>query len=324
MKRRKFIALLGGAAIARPSTLHAQQPTMPLVGFLDSSAATGAKLNAFYEGLKTEGFVRNRNVAIDYHSAESEYARLPELASDLVNRKVTVLASAGIAAAVAAKSATTTISVVFAIGPDPVQIALVASLNRPGGNVTGVTDMAVMGEQRRVELLHEVIPSAIQIGLLVNPANPSAEIQTRNVLTKAGTIGLQVNIIRASAESDFDKAFAMAAELRVGGLVISDDDLFVSRSGQLAALALRRAVPTIFAQREFVAGGGLISYGTGLAETYHQVGAYTGLILKGGSAADLPVYQSSHVEFMINMKTAKSFGLSIPQDLIAAANEVIE
>jgi len=324
LRRRKFIALLGGAAIAWPSTLHAQQPTMPLVGFLDSSAATGAKLNAFYEGLKTEGFVRNRNVAIAYHSAEGEYARLPELASDLVNRKVSVLASAGIAAAMAAKSATTTIPVIFAIGPDPVQIGLVDSLNRPGGNITGVTDMAVMSEQRRVELLHEVIPTAIPIGLLVNPANLNAETQTRNVLTKAGTMGLKVNIIRASAESDFDKAFAMAADLRVGGMVISNDDLFVSRSGQLAALALRHAIPTIFQEREFVAGGGLISYGTGLAETYHQVGAYAGLVLKGGSAADLPVYQSSHVEFMINMKTAKSFGLSVPQDLITAANEVIE
>jgi putative ABC transport system substrate-binding protein len=324
LRRRKFIALLGGAAIAWPSTLHAQQPTMPLVGFLDSSAATGAKLNAFYEGLKTEGFVRNRNVAIAYHSAEGEYARLPELASDLVNRKVSVLASAGIAAAMAAKSATTTIPVIFAIGPDPVQIGLVDSLNRPGGNITGVTDMAVMSEQRRVELLHEVIPTAIPIGLLVNPANLNAETQTRNVLTKAGTMGLKVNIIRASAESDFDKAFAMAADLRVGGMVISNDDLFVSRSGQLAALALRHAIPTIFQEREFVAGGGLISYGTGLAETYHQVGAYAGLVLKGGSAADLPVYQSSHVEFMINMKTAKSFSLSVPQDLITAANEVIE
>ena len=184
--------------------------------------------------------------------------------------------------------------------------------------------MAVKVEQKRVELLHEVIPTASLIGLLVNPANPDAEIQTRDVLTAAGKMGLQVNVIRASAESDFDKAFATAAELRVGGLVIGDDDLFISRSGQLAALALRRAVPAIFQQREFVAGGGLMSYGTGLAEIYHQVGAYTGLILKGGSAAELPVYQSTFVEFMINMKTAKSFGLSVPQDLIAAANEVIE
>ncbi len=196
LRRREFIALLGGAAIARPPTVQAQQPAMPLVGFLDSGAATGAKLNAFYEGLKTEGFLRNRNVAIEYHSAESEYDRLPALAADLVNRKVTVIAAAGTSAALAAKSATTTVPVIFAVGPDPVQIGLVTSLNRPGGNMTGVTDMAVKSEQKRVELLHQVFPTAILIGLLVNPANPNAEIQTRDVQTTAATIGLQVNVIR--------------------------------------------------------------------------------------------------------------------------------
>jgi len=324
LRRREFIVLFGGVAIASPSIARAQQPAMPLLGFLDGAAPTAAKLNAFYEGLKAEGFARNRNVAIEYHSAEGDYGRLPQLAADLVNRKVTALASAGTAAALAAKAATTEIPIIFAVGADPVQVGLITSLNRPGGNITGVTNMAVSVEQKRVELLHEVIPTASLIGLLVNPANPDAEIQTRDVLTAAGKMGLQVNVIRASAESDFDKAFATVAELRVGGLVIGDDDLFISRSGQLAALALRRAVPAIFAQREFVADGGFMSYGTGLAETYHQVGAYTGLILKGGSAADLPVYQSSHIEFMINMKTAKSFGLSVPQDLITAANGVIE
>ena len=297
---------------------------MPVVGFLDSSAGVGAKLTAFYEGLKTEGFVRNRNVAIEYHSAESDYDRLPALAADLVIRKVTVIAAAGVSAALAAKSATTTIPIIFAVETDPVRIGLLPSLNHPGANITGVTDMALNSELRRLELLHEMIPSTSVFAALVNPANPNASSQTRDMLAAAGNIGLRINIINASAESDFDKAMTAAVESRVGGLIITNDELFSSQSAQLAALALRRALPAVFQYRDFVAAGGLMSYGSSLGETYHQVGAYAGLILKGGNAADLPVYQSTHADFMINMKTAKALGIPVPQTLIAAAKEVIE
>jgi|SRR5579862_805758 len=324
MKRREFITLLGGSAIAWSRIARAQQATVPIVGFLDSSAAIGAKLNGFYEGLKTEGFIRNRNVAIEYHSAEGDYGRLPGLAADLVNRKVTVIAAAGAAAALAAKSATATIPVVFALDSDPVELGLVTNLNHPAGTMTGVTDMAVQAEQKRLELLHDFMPTASALALLSNPANPAAAIQARNALAATAKIGLKVNVLRASTEDDFDKAFTAAVEARVAGLVIADDELFSSRSGELAALALRHAVPAIYQHREFAAAGGLISYGSSLGETYHQVGAYAGLILKGGDPADLPVYQPSHAEFIINVKTAKTLSVAVPQALIAAATEVIE
>jgi putative ABC transport system substrate-binding protein len=324
LRRREFFALVGSAAFAWPSSAHAQQPAMPVVGFLDSSAGVGAKLTAFYEGLKTEGFVRNRNVTIEYHSAESDYDRLPALAADLVIRKVTVIAAAGVSAALAAKSATTAIPIIFALETDPVRIGLLPSLNHPDANITGVTDMALNSELKRLELLHEMIPSASGFAALVNPANPNASNQTRDVLAAAGNIGLRVNILNASAESDFDKAMTAAVKSRAGGLIITNDELFNGQSAQLAALVLSRSLPAVFQYRDVVAAGGLMSYGSSLGETYHQVGAYAGLILKGGNAADLPVYQSTHADFMINMKTAKALGIPVPQTLIAAAKEVIE
>ncbi len=324
MRRREFIALLGSAVLTCPLTARAQQLAMPVIGFLDSSAGTAAKLTAFYEGLKIEGFIRNQNVALEYHSAEGDYGRLPMLAADLVNRKVAVIAAIGMPAALAAKAATTTIPIIFALGSDPVEIGLISNLNRPGGNITGVANMAEAREQKRLELLHELIPTASVFALLINPSNPNVATRTRDGLAAARKIGLQVTILHASAESDFATAFATLAELRAGGLVISDDELFVSRSAQLAESALRRAVPAIFQYREFVAAGGLMSYGSSLTETYHQAGVYSGLILKGAETADLPVYQSTKVEFLVNLRTAKSLGLTFPLSLLDRANEVIQ
>jgi ABC-type uncharacterized transport system substrate-binding protein len=324
LTRRKFIAVFGGAALAWSLTARAQQAAMPVIGFLDSSAVTAAKTTAFYEGLKIEGFVRNQNVAVEYHSADGDYGRLPGLSTDLVNRKVAVIASNGMPAALAAKAATTTIPIIFAVASDPVQIGLISSLNRPGANISGVTNMAEEREQKRLELLHELIPTASVFALLINPANPNAEIQTRDALAAAGKMGLKVNVLHASAESDFATAFARLAELRAGGLAISDDEFFISRSTQLAELAAGRALPAIFDQREFVAAGGLMSYGGDLAETYHQAGVYTGLILKGGNIADLPVYQSTKVDFLVNFRAAKSLGLTLPPSLLSRANEVIQ
>jgi putative tryptophan/tyrosine transport system substrate-binding protein len=323
MRRREFIALLGGAA-AWPRAARAQQPAMTVIGFLDSSAATAQKLTAFYEGLKIEGFVRNQNIAVEYHSAQSDYSRLPALAADLVNRKVTVIAAAGVPAAQAAKAASTTIPIVFAVGSDPVQIRLVDSLNRPGGNITGITNMAVQPEQKQLEFLHELVPKASNFALLVNPTNPNAESQARDASAAASKMGIQVNILHASSEDDFDTVFSRLAELRAGGLAIANDGVFISASERLATLALRHAVPAIFQYGEFAAAGGLMSYGASVMETYHQVGVYSGMILKGGTAADLPVFQATNIELIINLRTAKSLGITFPPALLGRADQVIE
>jgi putative tryptophan/tyrosine transport system substrate-binding protein len=324
LRWREFTALLGSAVLAGSLTARAQQATMPSIGLLDSSGATAAKLAAFYEGLKIEGFVRNQNVAVEYHSAEGDYGRLPGLAADLINRKVAAIATISMPAALAAKAATATIAIIFAVDSDPVQTGLISSLYRPGGNITGVANMAEERGQKRLELLHEAIPTASVFALLINPTNPNAETQTRDALAAAHKMDLQVNILHASSDSDFATAFATLAESRASGLAISDDDLFISRSTELAALAARHAVPAIFQHREFVAAGGLMSYGSDLTETYHQAGVYTGLILKGGNTADLPVFQSTKVEFLVNLRTAKSLGLTVPLSLLGRANEVIQ
>ena len=324
MRRRELVGLLGAAAFAWPVTLRAQHSGMPVIGFLDSSALTAPKLTAFYEGLKIEGFVKNQNVALEYHSAGGDYSRLPKLAIDLVNRKVTVIASAGIPAAMAAAAATSTIPIIIAVGSDPVQLGLMKNLNRPGGNITGVANMAADREQKRLELLHDLMPTATVFALLVNPTNPNAEQQTRDTMAAAQKMGLQLNVVQASAETEFDTAFAALKNLRVSGLAISDDELFVSRSAKLADLAVLRAMPAIFQHREFVAAGGLMSYGSNFTETYHQVGVYSALVLKGAKTADLPVYQSMQVQFIINLKVAKSLGLTFPLTLLSRADQVIE
>lgn len=295
-----------------------------MIGFLDTAAATAVELTDYYEGLKIEGYVRNQTVAVEYHSAQSDYSRLPALAADLVNRRVSLIAAVGLPAALAAKGATTTIPIVFAVGPDPVQVGLIPSLDKPGGNMSGVTDLAVGREQKRLELLHELMPIATVFALLINPSNPTADAQARGALSTARKLGLQINVIHASVESDFDTAFAALIQSHARGMAISDDELFISASTHLAALAALHDVPTIFQGNAFAMAGGLMSYGSNLRETYHQAGVYSGLILKGATPADLPVYQSTKIEFIVNLRIAERLGLTIPFALLDRANEVIK
>jgi putative ABC transport system substrate-binding protein len=323
MKRREFITLLSGAAVGWPLAARAQQPAMPVVGFLNSgSPELDAHLvRAFRRGLGESGYVESQNMAIEYHWADNQVDRLPALAADLVRRQVTVIAATGgVASALAAKAATTAIPIVFYTGSDPVASGLVASLSRPGGNLTGVTTLGAELGSKRLELLHELVPTATLIAVLVNPINSNAE----TLQAAALALGLQIHFLPARTERDLDTVFATLAQLRAGGLVIGPDGVFISRSQQLAALALRHGVPSIFQFREFAAAGGLMSYGGSNTDQYHQVGVYTGRILKGEKPADLPVQQSTKVELIINLKTAKALGLTVPQSLLARADEVIE
>jgi putative ABC transport system substrate-binding protein len=326
MRRREFIAGLGGAA-AWPFMARAQQPAMPVVGFLNgASALEYAHLAAaFRQGLSETGYFEGRNVAIEYRWAEGHYDRLSALAADLVRRRVTVIAAAGGSQPVlATKAETTTIPIVFSIGTDPVELGLVASLSRPGGSLTGVVTLAVELGPKRLELAHELVPAVSVAALLVNPTGPAAETDTRKAQEAARALGLQLHILRASSELDFETVFATLVQLRVATLVINADAFFNSRSKQLAALAVRHAVPAIYQYREFAAAGGLASYGSNLADAYRQVGIYTSRILKGEKPADLPVQQSTKVELIINLKTAKTLGLTIPVPLLGRADEVIE
>ncbi len=326
--RRELIAAIGGATVAWPLTARAQQAAMPVIGFLGAESPNlwVGRLRAFYQGLSETGYVEGRNVAIEYRWAEGQNDRLPALVADLVRRQVTVIAALEIThGALAAKAATTTIPIVFYTGADPVAVGLVASLNRPGGNVTGLTSLNVEVGPKRLELLHELVPTATIIALLVNPTNPTiAEIESRDAQTAARTFGLQLHVLHASTERNFDEVFATLAQLRAGGLVIGPDAFFNGRSEQLAALALRHAVPAIFQFREFVAAGGLMSYGGSLTEVYRLAGVYTGRILRGDKPADLPVQQVTKVELYINLKTAKAFGITVPLPLSGRADEVIE
>jgi putative ABC transport system substrate-binding protein len=325
MKRREFIALAAGAAaspLALPMAARAQQP-LPVIGFLDGAAETPAILTAFAEGLKIEGFVQDHSVRIEFRSAQGNDSRLSALATDLVNGKVAAIAAVGVAAARAAKAATASIPIIFAVASDPVQIGLVESLNRPGGNVTGVTSMGAASGQKRLALLHELLPAASSFALLVNPTNPLAEAETQDARAAAGTMGLQVTIFQASTESDFDPVFAKLSQSRAAGLAISDDGLFVDHSEQLAALTVRHAIPAVFEYRAFAAAGGLMSYGSNVLEFYHQLGAYSGLVLRGARPADLPVFQSTRVEFIVNLTTAKALDIAFPPALLGSADEVI-
>jgi putative ABC transport system substrate-binding protein len=329
MRRREFITLLGGAAAAWPLATRAQQPAMPVIGYLvgESAGPYASRLRAFHQGLSETGYVEGRNVAVEYRWAESQYDRLPALAADLVRRQVTVIATPGsTAAAVAAKAATATIPIVFQIGGDPVAAGLVASLNRPGGNLTGVTSLNAELGPKLVEALHELVPTATIMALLVNPTDaPNVESQLRDLQAAARTLGMpQFHVLPASTERDFDRAFAALVEVRAGGLVIVGGTLFSTRSEQLAALAIRHAVPTISPYREFAAAGGLMSYGGNVPDQDRLVGNYTGRILKGEKPADLPVQQITKIELVINMKTAKALGLTFPLTLLGRADEVIE
>jgi putative ABC transport system substrate-binding protein len=328
MKRREFIALLGGAAVAWPLAAGAQQQVMPVIGFLATASpeANTARLRAFREGLQAAGYEEGRNVNIEYRWAEADSGRVPELAAQLVHQQVAVLvAGGGTASALAAKAATTNIPVVFAIGGDPVRLGLVANLNRPSGNVTGVTSLNVEVAPKRLELLRELLPSTTIIVLLVNPAVPAlAEPATHLSQAAAHAAGVQLHVLHASSEHDFGPVFETLIKLQAGALVIAPDNFFTAHSEQLAALTIRHALPAVYEFRRFVAAGGLMSYGSSEAEYYRLAGTYAGRILKGDKPADLPVQQSTKVELIINLKTAGMLSLTVPPTLLARADEVIE
>jgi len=325
MRRREFIALLGGLA-AWPLAARAQQPAMPVIGFLNSGSPGpyGRILAAFRQGLKEAGYVEGQNATIEYRWAHGQYERLPALAAELIHRPVAVLAATSTPAALAAKAATTTVPTVFTTAFNPMELGLVASLSRPGGNITGASQLNVEIGPKRLELVRELIPTATIVGLLVNPTNPVARALSRDLEAAAPTLGLQLDILHASTERDIDNAFATLVQRRASALVIVADPFFVSQSEQLGALTLRHAVPSIFQYPEFVDAGGLMSYSGSNADSYRWAGNYSGRILKGEKPADLPVQQSTKVELIINLKTAKALGLVVPTTLLARADEVIE
>jgi putative ABC transport system substrate-binding protein len=332
MKRREFITLLGGTAavtcVSWPLAAAAQQSAMPVIGFLNAGSAQSyaPSLAAFLKGLGEAGYVDGRNVTIEYRWAEGQNDRLPALAADLVQRQVAVIAATSTPAARAAKAATTTVPIVFETAADPVQLGLVASLNRPGGNVTGVTQTNVEIAPKRLEVLHELLPAARIMAFLVDPSDPAiAETTTTQMMAAARTLGLELHVLNASSESDFDAVFAKVGQLRASGLVIgAGTAIFASRSGQLAALAAQHAVPTVGANRAFAMAGGLISYGADIVDAYRLTGGYVGRILKGEKPAELPVQQATKIELRINLKAAKALGITVPLTLLGRADEVIE
>jgi putative tryptophan/tyrosine transport system substrate-binding protein len=327
MRRRDFVSLLGGATLAWPLTARAQQPAMPVIGFLNGASRNlyADRLSAFHDGLKEGGFVEGQNLAIEYRWADGQYERLPALALDLVSRNVAVIATTdGVPETLAAKAATTTIPIVFQTGVNPVTVGLVTSLNRPGGNLTGVTQLSVELAPKLLEFMHEIVPSATVFGFLINPSNRAHDPLPKDLDSAARVPGLKVQILRASTEHDFDTGFATLLERRAGGLGIGADAFFSSRSEQLASLALRHGMPAIQPFRRFVLAGGLMSYGGSITAAQRLAGVYTDRILKGEKPGELPVQQSTKVEMFINLKTAKELGLTIPENLLVAADEVIE
>jgi putative ABC transport system substrate-binding protein len=326
MRRRDFITLVGGAAATWPLAVRAQQSAMPVIGFLNSASADGyaPMVSAFRQGLKEAGYVEGQNVAVEYHWADGQYARLTALADDLVRRQVSVIAATSTPANVVAKAATSTIPIVFTAGSDPVQLGLVASLNHPGGNVTGATQLTGEVAAKRLALAHQLVPTATVIGLLVNPGNPSAEALTRDSQAAAVSLGLQLEVLHATTEAELDDVFNTLRDKRAGALVIGTDAFFNSHVERLAALGIRHLMPAIYQYHEFVAAGGLMSYGGSVTDSYRLAGGYVGRILKGEKPADLPVQQSTKFELIINLKTAKALSLSVPLVLQMTADEVIE
>ena len=324
MKRRAFISLLGGAAVTWPLAARAQQPTMAFMGLLSGAQLDDRQFRAIREGLKQTGYIEGRNIAVKYLSADGRFEQLPALAAELVADAPGVIVAIAPPAALAAKAATATIPIVFTAGADPVDLGLVSSLNRPDGNLTGVYFLFAALAAKRLGLLREMVPSGTVIGLLINPANPASEPQTRDVRAAVGALGLELLVLNASSESDIEAAFASFVERRVDGVIVGSDPLFLSRRDQVVALAARRAMPAVHYLREFAVAGGLMSYGTSLADAFRLAGSYAGRILKGGNPADLPVVQAVKFELVLNLKTAKALGLVVPDKLLVAADEVIE
>jgi len=326
MRRREFIGLLGGLA-AIPLTARAQQGAMPVVGYLSATSPDEGepRAAAFRRGLQEAGYLEGQNVTIEYHWAEQQVDRLPAMAADLVKRHVAVIATGTTPAVLAAQAATTTIPIVFEVGSDPVRLGLVTNLNRPGGNITGVTSLIVEVAPKRLELLHELLPTAKVMALLVNPADRAlAQAQTRETLSAARNRGIELHVLNVRSEGDFDAVFADIKRLRVGGLVIGAGSVFLGGINKLAALTVRHAVPAIYQYRDFPTAGGLMSYGSDILDSYRLAGIHTGRVLKGENPAELPVVQATKFEFVINLKTAKALGLTIPNTLIGRADEVIE
>jgi putative ABC transport system substrate-binding protein len=329
MRRRHFITLLGGAA-ASPvfwPLAGAQQPTLPVIGFVGGTspdAYVDAQFAAFRNALKEAGFVEGQNLAIEFRWAEGQYDRLPKFAAEFVRRQVAVILAGSLPSALAAKDKTSTIPIVFVMGADPVKLGVVASLNRPGGNVTGISQYYGALGAKRLELLRELVPSAAAVAIISNPKNPNAEDHLDDVQTAARAVGQQTDVFRASSESEIDAAFAGLVRRGDGALLVADDPLFSVRHSQIVALAARHAVPTIYYARYFAAAGGLMSYGSSAGDNYRLAGIYVGRILKGAKPADLPVIQPTRFELVINLKTAKELGLDVPSTLLALADEVIE
>ena len=325
MKRRQFIRLIGSAALAWPLAARAQQPAMPVIGFLDGQSFDLHLMTAFRQALKDAGYMEGRNVAIYFRSADGQTDRLVTLAGDIVGRRVAVIVTAGGgAAALAAYAATTTIPIVFVSGVDPITSGLVMSLNRPGSNATGVYIFQQVLEEKRLAMLHGLVPAATLIAVLLNPTNANFQTQLRGVQDAARALGQQVSILSASTARDIDVAFATVTKSGAGALLVGSDPFFNSERDQVVALAARYAIPAIFEGREFATAGGLASYGTSLADAYRQAGIYAGRILRGEKPADLPIVQPTKFEFVINLKTAKALGLDVPPGLSSSADEIIE